>query len=63
MIDGGIWLTVRVVEHSTDERGMHFNNEVASADMVETKGAKGTKQAIKLKLSLQVARLTLIPQN
>ena len=63
MIDSGIRLNVRVVDHTSNELGIHFNNQMLNSDNVDTESTESTEQTIKLKLSLGIAAFTFIPQN
>jgi hypothetical protein len=46
VIEGHIWLYVRVVQHPANEKGIHLDNEITDADEVEAQGTQCAKETI-----------------
>jgi len=61
VIDCGIWLDVRVAEHTFNVAGIDFDNKVADADEVEACGTECAEETVQFEFHLRVVQLALVP--
>src|SRR6266850_1371909 len=61
--DGGIWLGIRIVEHTFSVACVHLHYEVAGADEMEMQHPKCMEEAVDFEFGLGVARLMFAPGN